>query len=93
MNMKGCSMQVYWIHNEEHTDPYTQGYIGISSNVSKRLQQHNKWHCENKNLKEYYANGTGDFSEYEMEVLSDKKATMEELYFLNVWREMNSRLK
>ena len=42
---------------------------------------------------EYYANGTGDFSEYEMEVLSDKKATMEELYFLNVWREMNSRLK
>ena len=44
-------------------------------------------------VKEYYANGIGDFSEYEMEVLSDKKATMEELYFLNVWREMNSRLK
>ena len=57
MNIKGCNMQVYWIHNEEHTDPYTQGYIGISSNVSKRLQHHSKWHCENKNLKEYYVNG------------------------------------
>ena len=36
MNTKGGNMQVYWIHNKEHTDPYTEGYIGISSNVSNK---------------------------------------------------------
>lgn len=31
---------VYWIHYPEHTKPYEEGYIGISTNLNKRLQQH-----------------------------------------------------
>lgn len=31
---------VYWIHFPEETDPYTQGYIGVSSNFTTRLKAH-----------------------------------------------------
>jgi len=31
---------VYWIHLKEHDDPYKQGYVGVSKNVVKRLEQH-----------------------------------------------------
>jgi predicted GIY-YIG superfamily endonuclease len=31
---------VYWLHLPEHTDPYTQGYIGVSKNPKQRLWEH-----------------------------------------------------
>lgn len=31
---------VYWIHKEEHTDKFTEGYIGVTSNPHKRWKQH-----------------------------------------------------
>jgi group I intron endonuclease len=31
---------VYWIHNPEHTDMFTQGYIGITKNIAKRFEEH-----------------------------------------------------
>lgn len=31
---------VYWIHLEEHTDMYSQGYIGVSNDPAHRLKQH-----------------------------------------------------
>jgi len=31
---------VYWIHLPEHTDIYSQGYVGVSENPTKRLKQH-----------------------------------------------------
>ena len=34
------SSVVYWIHSPEHTDIFTQGYVGISSNVKKRWYDH-----------------------------------------------------
>ena len=37
--MKTCF--VYWIHLPEHTDIFTQGYVGITTtSVEKRFQQH-----------------------------------------------------
>lgn len=33
---------VYWIHREVHTDPSSEGYIGISSEVDKRMWKHFK---------------------------------------------------
>jgi predicted GIY-YIG superfamily endonuclease len=33
---------VYWIKRKEYTDPYTQGYIGVSNNPQKRLLEHYK---------------------------------------------------
>lgn len=31
---------LYWIHLEEHTDPFTEGYIGISRQPEIRFRQH-----------------------------------------------------
>ena len=31
---------VYWYHLKEHTDPYTQGYIGVTKNLAKRHYEH-----------------------------------------------------
>jgi group I intron endonuclease len=34
-------LAVYWIHHKDHTDMFSQGYIGVSSNVKKRWYDHN----------------------------------------------------
>ena len=31
---------VYWIHHPDHTDMFSQGYIGVSKNAQKRFKQH-----------------------------------------------------
>lgn len=33
---------IYWIKLKEHTDIFTQGYVGVSKNVKERLRQHYK---------------------------------------------------
>ena len=34
------SSVVYWIHLPEHTDMFTQGYIGVCNDIKKRLNEH-----------------------------------------------------
>lgn len=34
------SSVVYWIHHVDHTDMFTQGYIGITNNLNARLRNH-----------------------------------------------------
>lgn len=41
---------VYWIRNASHTDIFSQGYVGVSSNVAKRWEYHRK-HGENTHLR------------------------------------------
>jgi hypothetical protein len=41
---------VYWIHCIEHTDPYTQGYIGVTNNLESRFRDH-KYRSQNPHLK------------------------------------------
>jgi len=36
--MQYCS--VYWIRHKDHTDAYSQGYVGISVNVVQRWREH-----------------------------------------------------
>lgn len=36
------SAVVYWIRFEEHTDPYTEGYIGVTTNFRNRIKRHKK---------------------------------------------------
>ena len=33
---------IYWIHYPDHTNPYTEGYIGVSVDPAKRFKQHGK---------------------------------------------------
>jgi group I intron endonuclease len=33
-------MYLYWIHSSEHSDPMTQGYIGIAENFEQRMFAH-----------------------------------------------------
>lgn len=43
--------QLYWIHTSEHTDPYSQGYIGVTKRgIDKRFQEHKL----SKNLSDDY---------------------------------------
>ncbi len=46
---------LYWIHYPEHTDPMTQGYIGVTVNPTKRLKTHSTG--KNKRLAYGIANG------------------------------------
>lgn len=41
---------VYWLHNSDHTDMFSQGYIGVSNNTAKRFEEH-KNRPSNKHLK------------------------------------------
>ena len=41
---------VYWIHYNTFTDPYNEGYIGITNNINRRLSEHIK--SRNLQLKE-----------------------------------------
>jgi predicted GIY-YIG superfamily endonuclease len=41
---------VYWIHHPDHTDIFTQGYVGISSRFERRMKEHN-WSKQNAYLK------------------------------------------
>lgn len=34
------NIYLYWIHYPEHTDPLTQGYIGITSDPDRRFKSH-----------------------------------------------------
>tara|TARA_R110002126_G_scaffold244868_1_gene388160 strand:+ start:1173 stop:1757 length:585 start_codon:yes stop_codon:yes gene_type:complete len=34
------SSVVYWIRHEDHTDVFTQGYVGVSNNTAKRFEEH-----------------------------------------------------
>ena len=34
------AVSVYWIHHPEHTDMFTQGYIGITKDIKKRFEEH-----------------------------------------------------
>jgi group I intron endonuclease len=31
---------VYWIHSKEHNNPFKEGYVGVSKNVQRRIQEH-----------------------------------------------------
>jgi hypothetical protein len=49
MDIYNNQSSVYWIHLPEHTDIYTQGYIGVSNNPHRRLQEH-KNSTDNRHL-------------------------------------------
>lgn len=44
---------VYWIHNDQETDITTQGYVGITKDLDRRIKQHkvvNKHIIEGRNV-------------------------------------------
>ncbi len=43
-------MNLYWIRHQEHTDIFSQGYVGVSNNVEKRWYDH-KTYTQNTHLK------------------------------------------
>lgn len=43
-------MNLYWIRHQDHTDIFSQGYVGVSNNVKKRWYDH-KTYTNNAHLK------------------------------------------
>lgn len=41
---------LYWIRYPHHTNPYLEGYIGISARPSKRFIEHKKYNSKNLHL-------------------------------------------
>jgi predicted GIY-YIG superfamily endonuclease len=50
-------MLVYWIHYKEHTDPYTEGYIGVTNNLERRLTEHTSVKSKCHHVKNRINNG------------------------------------
>jgi len=42
-------MNLYWIRHKDHTDIFSQGYVGVSNNVKKRWSDH-AWKAQNTHL-------------------------------------------
>jgi predicted GIY-YIG superfamily endonuclease len=42
---------VYWIRYQNHTDPFKEGYIGISNDPKKRFVEHKKYSKDNNMVK------------------------------------------
>ena len=38
---------IYWIHYPEHTDPLTEGYVGITNDFERRISEHKKTAIKN----------------------------------------------
>lgn len=59
MNLEELEQQnhtfVYWIHEQNHDDPRTQGYVGITDRLVKRFSEHHRYpnHHVRKALKEH----------------------------------------
>jgi predicted GIY-YIG superfamily endonuclease len=63
---------VYWIKYKNHTDPYCEGYIGISKDPSKRFKEHKNSRDNNK-VKGAIKNGA------DIEILRDNLSLTEAL--------------
>jgi hypothetical protein len=44
------STSVYWIHHKDHTDMFSQGYVGVSKNIEARWFRHSRY-SDNQHLK------------------------------------------
>ena len=70
-------MFIYWIRYNSHTDPYKEGYIGISNKPSRRLKEH--FRTSNGKLLEALNNGAKLSILFKCESLKEAK-TLEEKY-------------
>lgn len=44
------STSIYWIHHKDHTDMFSQGYVGVSKNIEARWFRHSRY-SDNQHLK------------------------------------------
>ena len=44
------STSLYWIHHKDHTDMFSQGYVGVSNKVENRWFRHSRY-SDNQHLK------------------------------------------
>jgi predicted GIY-YIG superfamily endonuclease len=47
---------VYWIHKKDHTDIFSDGYIGVSNNIEKRFSKHKAQANTGKHINPMFAN-------------------------------------
>jgi len=44
---------VYWIRHKDHSDPYNQGYVGVTTNFSRRTKSHIREVKQSKHSNEF----------------------------------------
>jgi predicted GIY-YIG superfamily endonuclease len=68
---------VYWIRKPEHTDKYTQGYVGVTNNPERRWKEHTQQARLNTHCNSYLENVICKYQEnlvYEIIYLGEKIA-------------------
>lgn len=75
------SYALYWIHLPEHTDPETQGYIGITCDIKRRIREHKNPNSRSRVSKAIRKYGSRIVIDVLMKGLSKNNAiTLEEQY-------------
>jgi len=69
------STSLYWIHHKDHTDMFSQGYVGVSKNTEVRWKQHLKY--GNKHLKNAVKKYGWENLVKEIVLISDNKYCLE----------------
>ena len=76
------SVSVYWIHHKDHTDMFSQGYVGVSKNIEARWFRHSRY-SDNQHLKSaikkygWFMNEDSENPECEKKLLHQKYAEKE----------------
>lgn len=63
---------VYWYKRNHHTDPYKQGYIGITNNINRRDKEHKR-----SKKQTHFTNALHKYPDITMEVLHSKLSKQE----------------
>ena len=76
---------VYWIHHKEHTDIFSQGYIGVSDNIQRRWEDHKNGNTNSQHLKNAIKKYGWENLEKKIVIISDKS------YCLQMEKQLRSR--
>lgn len=72
---------VYWIKSKDHSDPYQEGYIGITNNLKRRFKYHSSLkYSDNRNLLEGINGGAS------LEILHECKCKLSALLIEEKYR-------
>ena len=81
------STSVYWIRHKDHTDMFSQGYIGVSKSIDRRWSDHEKGKTNSLHLKKA-------IKKYGWENLIKQVILVaEEKYCLNIEKQIRSKDK
>ena len=85
--MNSC---VYWLHLSDHTNIFTQGYIGVTKEIYKRLYEHKRLIKNNKHENKHLSSA---FKKYDKEIIEDVLVIGSEEYCYDIEKKLRPNVK